>query len=77
MFLAYPLALILDFLPGKTLKHTFSLVVGLWFAQQIFQSQWVHSFITSLVTYLICLIFPRKLAPGLVRFHNAMSLNHP
>jgi len=39
MFLAYPLSGILNFLPSANAKHAFSLLVGLWYAQEIFGNQ--------------------------------------
>jgi hypothetical protein len=36
------------------------MVVGILLMQWIFASDWIHSFISSLVTYLLCLFFPRK-----------------
>jgi hypothetical protein len=65
--LAYPLAGVLKLLPSTHLKHFFSLLVGLWFAQEIFGAEWVHSFFTAAVTYLLVLTLPRNLAPYVVR----------
>jgi hypothetical protein len=48
------------FIPSPTLKHLYSMVVGILLMQWIFASDWIHSFISSLVTYLLCLVFPRK-----------------
>jgi lysophospholipid acyltransferase len=48
------------FIPSPTLKHLYSMVVGILLMQWIFASDWIHSFISSLVTYLLCLFFPRK-----------------
>ena len=39
MFLAYPLSGIMTFLPSAKAKHAFSLLVGLWYAQEIFGNQ--------------------------------------
>jgi hypothetical protein len=66
MFLAYPLAGILSLLPGAHLKHLFSLLVGLWYAQEIFGGQWIHSFASALVSYLIVVLAPRKHIASLV-----------
>lgn len=43
MFLAYPLSGILTLLPSTNAKHAFSLLLGLWYAQEIFGNQvrWV------------------------------------
>jgi hypothetical protein len=42
------------------MKHLYSMTVGILLMQWIFGSDWIHSFISSLVTYILCLIFPRK-----------------
>lgn len=78
MFLAYPLAGILSLLPGAHLKHLFSLLVGLWYAQEIFGGQWIHSFASALVSYLIVVLAPRKHIASLTfAFTMAyMSLSH-
>ena len=47
-------------LPNKHLKHLFSFLVGFLMVQWIFGPDWIHSFITALGTYLICLILPPK-----------------
>lgn len=60
LFLVYPFAAILLALPGKNLKHLFSFVVGLVLVQWIFGPDWIHTFASSLITYLICAIFPGK-----------------
>lgn len=67
MFLAYPLAAIMSLLPKGMARHVFSAVVGLWYAQEIFGVQWIHSFISSLVTYLIVAVAPKKYIATLVR----------
>lgn len=66
MFLAYPLAAIMSLLPKGMARHVFSAVVGLWYAQEIFGVQWIHSFISSLVTYLIVAVAPKKYIATLV-----------
>lgn len=67
MFLAYPLAGIMALLPKGNARHAFSFVVGLWYAQEIFGVQWIHSFISALVSYLIVLVAPRQYIAVLVR----------
>lgn len=47
-------------IPSPNLKHLYSMGVGILLMQWIFADDWIHSFISSLVTYLLCLIFPRK-----------------
>ena len=60
LFLAYPFALILRLLPGSTLKHIFSFIGGIFLSQWVFGEDWIHPMISSLVTYLICLVAPRN-----------------
>lgn len=60
LFLVYPFAAVHYQLPNKNLKHIFNLVVGLALVQWIFGPDWIHSFITSLGTYLICALFPKR-----------------
>ncbi|KAM3570524.1 hypothetical protein VYU27_007424, partial [Nannochloropsis oceanica] len=78
MFLAYPLSGILNILPSANAKHAFSLVVGLWYAQEIFGNQWVHSFLSSAVSYLIVCFGPRKHIATLVFLFTMtyMSVSH-
>mmetsp|Transcript_31851 Transcript_31851/g.23568 ORF Transcript_31851/g.23568 Transcript_31851/m.23568 type:complete len:539 (+) Transcript_31851:74-1690(+) len=66
LFLVYPLALTLYYLPGKGLKHLFSFVVGFLMVQWIFGPDWIHTFITSLATYLMTRIIPGKSMPVIV-----------
>lgn len=57
---AYPLAAVFSRLPNATAKHVFSAVVGVWTMQFVFYGQWIHSFISSAVTYLMVLVLPNK-----------------
>jgi hypothetical protein len=62
LFLAYPFGLIFSLLPKVgTLKHGMSFVVGFIFVQWVFGPDWIHSFITSMLTYAICTFAPRKI----------------
>jgi hypothetical protein len=60
LFLAYPLAAILRQIGSKDVKHLFSFIGGLFLVQWIFEADWIHTFISSFVTYLICALAPRK-----------------
>jgi hypothetical protein len=66
LFLVYPLALILYYLPSKSIKHLFSFVVGFLMVQWIFGPDWIHTFITSLGTYLMTRLIPGKSMPVIV-----------
>ncbi|CAM9628376.1 unnamed protein product [Ascophyllum nodosum] len=63
---AYPLAAVFARLPNATAKHAFSVLVGIWTMQFVFYSQWIHSFISSTVTYLMVLFLPNKYMPHIV-----------
>jgi len=61
MFLiAYPFSFVLRLIPFKNLKHLVSAAGGFFLLQWLFQEDWIHAFVTSIVTYLICLIIPSK-----------------
>jgi lysophospholipid acyltransferase len=66
LFLAYPFAAILRAIPNKHLKHLVSMIGGIFLVQWVFGPDWIHSFVSSAVTYLICAIAPRKYCPTLV-----------
>mmetsp|Transcript_34143 Transcript_34143/g.32569 ORF Transcript_34143/g.32569 Transcript_34143/m.32569 type:complete len:522 (+) Transcript_34143:207-1772(+) len=72
LFLAYPFAIVLRALPNKHIKHLFSFLGGLFLVQWVFGPEWIHSIVSSGVTYLICALAPRKYAAILV-FVWAMS----
>ncbi|KAJ1409386.1 MBOAT, membrane-bound O-acyltransferase family-domain-containing protein, partial [Ochromonadaceae sp. CCMP2298] len=59
-------------LPGTQLKHAFSAVTGLCLVQWIFGPDWIHSFVTAVITYLLCLVLPRK-SVGTVAFYFVMA----
>lgn len=61
IFLVYPLAYILWMLPGRNIKHFFSFAIGFVIMQWIYGPNWIHSFITSLGTYLIAMLAPAKI----------------
>ncbi|KAF1777658.1 Membrane bound O-acyl transferase, MBOAT [Phytophthora cactorum] len=78
LFAAYPLAVVYKLLPGASLKHVFDVVLGVSIAQFVLGSGWVHSFISSFLTYLIVKFGPSKHAPGIVFLFNMlyMSASH-
>ncbi|CAM9733108.1 unnamed protein product [Phaeothamnion confervicola] len=63
LFAAYPMSFIFARLPSANAKHAFSFAMGLWMLQFIYMSQWVHSFITVTVTYLMVRGLPNKIMP--------------
>ena len=60
LFLSFPLAAVMRLLPDKNLRHLYSLLGGLFLAQWIFEADWIHTFLTSTGTYLICALAPQK-----------------
>ena len=63
LFLIYPFASLLRVMPGKNLKHLFSMLGGMFLVQWIFGPDWIHSFASSAVTYLLCIVSPGKSLP--------------
>jgi MBOAT, membrane-bound O-acyltransferase family len=66
LFLAYPFAAVMNVMPNRRLKHLVSIIGGVLFVQWVFGPDWIHSFISSAVTYLICGFVPREFCPVLV-----------
>ena len=60
LFLVVPLAAVMRLLPDKNLRHLYSLLGGLFLAQWIFEADWIHTFLSSTGTYLICALAPQK-----------------
>ncbi|RHY19658.1 hypothetical protein DYB30_004269 [Aphanomyces astaci] len=75
LFGAYPFALVFSLLPSATLKHLFSLGVGVSLAQFVFGASWVHTLIMALSTYLLVVIAPAKYAPRLVFVWNMLYIS--
>eukprot|EP01041_Mallomonas_annulata_P011135 gene11135-23274_t len=63
LFLAYPFAAVLRAIPNSNLKHFISMMGGLFLIQWVFGPDWIHSFISSAVTYVICALAPKKYIP--------------
>lgn len=78
LFLAYPFAALMFAVPGKNLKHLISFLVGFVMVQWIFGPDWIHTFASSLGTYLICALLPRKISPrvAFVWAMGYMTLSH-
>jgi hypothetical protein len=75
LFAMYPLALLFNLLPSPTLKHIYSISVGVALAQFVFGSQWVHSFLMSFITYLFVAIGPVRYAPTIVFSWNMIYIS--
>src|SRR4051794_39746750 len=62
LFAAYPLAVIFRLVP-RQVKPWFSFLVGVLVAQFVLGREWIHSFITSTVTYFLVKWTPVAYAP--------------
>jgi hypothetical protein len=62
LFLCYPLGLIMVHIPYQyvTLRHLFSCFLGIFLLQFTLGVQWIHSLITTLVSYVLIVTLPRK-----------------
>lgn len=60
LFAVYPFAYILNILPTRNAKNLFSLIIGVILVQWIFEADWFHFFFSSLSTYILCYITPKK-----------------
>lgn len=56
LFLVFPIGLIFQSIKSPTVKHLFSLVTGMAFAQFAFGSDWMHTVLTSVVVYLVLVL---------------------
>jgi len=53
---AYPVAFLYRLVPGTTLKHLFSIVLGIWMVNFLVSYQWLHTFICPLIAYFLLAI---------------------
>ncbi len=60
LVMAYPFSLIFRLISTRGTKNLFSFVFGVLFLQWIYGPDWIHSFISIFVNYLICILAPRK-----------------
>eukprot|EP00640_Fibrocapsa_japonica_P001956 CAMPEP_0113937852 /NCGR_PEP_ID=MMETSP1339-20121228/4363_1 /TAXON_ID=94617 /ORGANISM="Fibrocapsa japonica" /LENGTH=540 /DNA_ID=CAMNT_0000940759 /DNA_START=158 /DNA_END=1780 /DNA_ORIENTATION=- /assembly_acc=CAM_ASM_000762 len=68
MFLAYPIALIVSRIPSASIKHAAFGTVGVIMMQWTFGSQWIHSFLSSAITYLLVALWPHRKSMPIVAF---------
>ncbi|KAH9157732.1 hypothetical protein AeRB84_000467 [Aphanomyces euteiches] len=78
LFGAYPIALFFPLIPSPILKHVFTTGVGIFFAQFVFGSSWVHTLVMAIMTYGIVLAAPRRHIGTIAFFWNMgyLSLSH-
>ncbi len=60
LFLAWPFSYVMLKLPSTNLKHLFSGVVGVWMMQTAYYTNWIHSFVVIMATYVMCKTLPNK-----------------
>ncbi|RLN74477.1 hypothetical protein BBJ28_00007302 [Nothophytophthora sp. Chile5] len=75
LFAAYPLAVVYKLLPTPGLKHLMDVGVGVCMAQFVLGSGWVHSLISSLITYALVKFGPPKYAPYIVFLFNMLYMS--
>jgi putative copper export protein len=68
LLVSYPLAFIFRKVPSGGAKHVFSAAVGVALMQWVYGADWAHSFITSMLTYVLCIVCPRSIVPYVVFF---------
>uniref|UniRef100_A0A6B2L3V2 Uncharacterized protein n=1 Tax=Arcella intermedia TaxID=1963864 RepID=A0A6B2L3V2_9EUKA len=56
VFMAYPISYLLGLIPGKTTKHLYSVLVGIWLGNYMVSYQWIHTLFGSTLCYLILLV---------------------
>ena len=74
LFAMYPFAILYALLPNGSTKHLFSIILGVSAAQFVFGSAWIHSFITSAITYSLVRFGPAKYAPYIVFVFNMLYM---
>jgi hypothetical protein len=67
LFATYPISYLLFRLSDPKAKNFLSFIVGFLIVQWIFGPDWIHTFISSSVTYLICAFGPKKYI-GIIAF---------
>ncbi len=60
LLLAYPFSYVMLELPSTNLKHLFSGVLGVWMMQTAHYTNWIHSFLVIVATYVMCRTLPNK-----------------
>ncbi|KAF1788153.1 Membrane bound O-acyl transferase, MBOAT [Phytophthora cactorum] len=66
----YPLAIVVRKLPSVTAKHWLHICAGVSIAQFVYGTGWLHSLLSSLVTYALVCVLPPKRAPFVVFLAN-------
>ncbi|OWZ07682.1 Lysophospholipid acyltransferase [Phytophthora megakarya] len=69
---AYPLAIVVRKFPSTTAKHWLHICIGISIAQFVYGAGWLHSLLSSLITYALVCILPPKHTPFVVFLTNMM-----
>ncbi|KAH7484302.1 hypothetical protein KRP22_005475 [Phytophthora ramorum] len=67
---AYPLAFVVRKLPSVSAKHWLHICAGVSIAQFVYGVGWLHSLLSSLLTYALVCVLPPKRAPFVVFLAN-------
>ncbi|RQM09985.1 hypothetical protein DD237_007438 [Peronospora effusa] len=70
----YPLAIIVRKLPSVKAKHWLHICAGVSIAQFVYGVGWLHSLLSSLLTYALVCVLPPKRAPFIVFLANMMYI---
>lgn len=68
----YPLAIVVRKLPNVAAKHWLHICAGISIAQFVYGSGWLHSFVSSLLTYALVCVLPPQRAPFVVFLANML-----
>lgn len=60
MFACYPLGMIMAQIPYGATRHFFSFFLGAFLLQLTLGVQWIHLFISVMISYLMMLVLPRR-----------------
>jgi len=75
LMLGYPLGYIMNKLPYGKIRHIFSFLSGVFLLQCTVQQQWIHIFITSLVSYVFLLLLPSSYSKNVVPIFTMLYLS--
>lgn len=80
LFLAYPLGVLFNFVPGRRAKHFFSAFFGAAILQAVLAVQWAHLLLVAGACYLLFLLLPppacRYLVPAFAMGYCVMGHLH-
>ncbi|CEG40878.1 lysophospholipid acyltransferase [Plasmopara halstedii] len=69
---AYPLAIVVRKVPNVATKHWLHICAGVSIAQFVYGTGWLHSLVSSLLTYAMVCVLPHKTAPLVVFLANML-----